>query len=143
MNFSCELFSSLYQHIDSFPGTAKNVKSAVGRQKSKALVLRKPPTTKKAVNLQIGDVTLCKMRGHPEWPCKVIGIDGNMYEVEFYGDHTSHKTIIDNFLDIKESFDVIIYHLRRRKTPLYAKSVKEAEIALHIPNEHSILHQIA
>lgn len=124
----------------------KNVKSAMGRQKSKALVLRKP-TIKKAVNLKKNDLTLCKMRGSSEWSCKVIGINGNMYEVEFCGDHTFHKTIIDNFFDIKESVDIMIYHLLRLKSPLFVKSgqpkksVSEAEIAMGIPPELSILRQ--
>lgn len=111
-------------------------------KRSKALALRKP-IKKNAVNLKVNDIALCKMRGHPEWPCKVIGMDGKMIEVEFFGDHTRYKTIISNFFDINESFEVMLYNLRRLKSSLYKKSVKEVEISMGIPCSKSILLQIA
>lgn len=80
---------------------------------------------KRVESLKLNDVVLCKIKGHPEWPCRVIGIEGNLFQVEFFGDHTTHKTIIDNFLDISESYEIMIYHLRRLKTPLYRKSFRK------------------
>lgn len=99
------------------------------------MVRRQP----KAVNLKIGDVTLCKLRGYCEWPCFVTSLDNNMIEVEFFGDHTSYKAKIDKFFDIQESFDVILNNLQRLKSPLYKKSIKEMEIVLGIPPESSML----
>lgn len=112
--------------------------------KTKALVLSKA-APKKVASLMVGEIALCKMRGFCEWPCVVTavhGIDRKMIEVEFFGDHTIHKAKIDNFFDIKQSFNVILDNLKRLKSPLYEKSIQEAEIAMGILPEQSILNQM-
>lgn len=105
-----------------------------------ALVSRKP-TTKKAVNLQKGDITLCKMRGFCEWPCFVTGTDGKFIHVEFFGDRTTYKAKIDSFLDIKESLEIVRYNLQRLKSLQYRKAVRELENMLKIPASASMLKQ--
>lgn len=108
--------------------------------KVKALVLSKAP--RNVANLMVGEIALCKMRGFCEWPCIVTAVDGNIIEVEFFGDHTVYKAKIDHFFDIKQSSDVMLSNLRRLKSSLYRKAIAEVEIAMGIPPEVSILNQI-
>lgn len=93
-------------------------------------------------SVQLGEVVLCKMRGFCEWPCIVKGFEKGMVSVEFFGDYSVHKAALSNFYNFSESCDVILANLRGRKTPLYMKSIKEAEAVLGIPLSNSITNEI-
>lgn len=117
------------------PPVKKEVKKVVQR--------RQPiPKPKNCTNIVIGEVVLCRMRGFAEWPSFVTSINGNMISVEFFGDHTTHTAAIEHFYIFEESTDTILSNLRKYKRPLYKKSVKEAENALGIPADKSILNLI-
>lgn len=108
---------------------------------SKALVRRKPiPIPMKSVI--VGQILLCKMRGWSEWPCVVTDIKENLIQVTFFGDKTTHHTNIAHLFDFKESREIIRCNLQRLKSPLYKKSIREAELALGISPELSVLSHI-
>lgn len=114
------------------------------RNKKKSKTLKKSGPIyklKPLEHVEKGDVVLCKMRGCP-WPAFVTGFDNNLIVIEFFGDHTTHKAAISNFYEFKEAHELIIANLRTRKSALYSKAVKEAEIMLGIPVQNSILNQI-
>lgn len=90
-------------------------------------------------NVELGQVLLCKIRGFAEWPATVTDINDNAIEVTFFGDGTTYTTSIAHLFDFKESHEIICSNLQRLKSPLYKKSVKEAELALKIPSGLSIL----
>lgn len=107
--------------------------NAVAKYKSKL---------KPCENVKIGEVLLCKMRGYCEWPCLVTGFEKNPIEIEFFGDHTSHKAAISNFFSFVNNSDNIISNLKPKKNTLYRKSVIEAEMLMGVPSEESILNRI-
>lgn len=82
------------------------------------------------------------MRGFCEWPGIVTEIENGLITVNFFGDCTFHKATICNFYKFEESSDIILANLRKRKTPLYMKSVREAEAVLGIPLPNSITYKI-
>lgn len=73
------------------------------------------------------------MRGFAPWPALITQLDGNSVSVEFFGDHTTHKSTLANIYDFKGCRQSISANLSRLKNPLFAKAVHEAEIALGIP----------
>lgn len=89
-----------------------------------------------------GQIVLCKMKGYCEWPAKVTGFEKNLIKVEFFGDHTTQKTAIKNIFCFEDSCDLILSNLRMKKTPLYSKSVREAECVLGITKEKSIFNRL-
>lgn len=96
------------------------------------------PKPKPLEKANIGDVILCRLKGYPAWPCRVTDVEKNMISVEFFGDGTTTKTSIKNCFDFVDSVETCLSVLRNRKTPLYSKSLKEAESVLGIPVEKSI-----
>lgn len=84
--------------------------------------------------VELNEIILCKMTGFCEWPAKVLSIDGNRIHVQFYGDKTTACTSIGHVFSFEQSAETIIRNLKSKKRPLYAKSVREAEIALKIPS---------
>lgn len=83
-----------------------------------------------------------KLTGYCEWPAVVTKVEGNIAHIEFYGDHTTQECKISKLYDFQSSHEIILYILRTRKTLLYQKSIKEAELHLGIPDEYSILNQV-
>lgn len=81
------------------------------------------------------------MRGYVEWPARVIAVDGNSINVEFFGDRTTHTTTIKHTYDFHECFDIILNNLRGRKNPHYRKAIKECELVLGVSDEKSILNK--
>lgn len=106
---------------------------------SRALVKFIKP--KNVESVIIGDVILCKMRGYAEWPARVITVEKNRITVQFFGDHQTHTTTIKNIFNFANSTDVILRNINGRKGPMYAKSVREAEVLLGIDSKDSILNQ--
>lgn len=96
---------------------------------------------KPAESASIGDVMLCKMKGYPEWPCMVTGVDHGLVSVEFFGDHTTHRAAIHNFYNLADNIDIVLHNLKGRKNPLYSCSIREAELIMGIPDELSILNR--
>lgn len=112
-------------------------------KKAKKLVSARPKNKiKPCESVSDGQIVLCKMRGYSEWPAIVTGISGNVIAVEFFGDHTIQNTTIKNIFPIENAAELMLSHLKTHKTPLYSKSVQEAEKALGIPQELSILRRI-
>lgn len=110
---------------------------------TKSLAHRRPksmPSRCQAV--EIGQVVLFKLTGYCEWPASVTQIDDSMAHIQFYGDRTIQKSKITNFYKFEDSLEIILFNLRSRKTQLYKKAVREAEIDLGIPEHSSILNQI-
>lgn len=120
--------------IDDLRGKQPKIK-----EKSTAVVKYRPISKPKPCDsVQMGEVVLCKMRGFAEWPAVVTGIENNLIHIEFFGDHTKHKATIKSFFKFRDSHDLILANLKSKKTPLYAKSIKEAEMVLGVPPECSI-----
>lgn len=92
--------------------------------------------------VEINDIVLCKMRGYCLWPAMVTGLKNGLVSIQFFGDHTTHTAAIKNFFKFEDSSDFILALLKGRKNPLLAKSIREAELALGIPRENSLLNQI-
>lgn len=133
------------QSVVNITGTTKP-KSKEGKKgkkgkSSRAIVLRKPGP-KSLEFVEVNQVLLCKMRGYPEWPCMVTDIENKFIHITFFGDKTTHKTTIGHLFDFKLNHLTVRKHLRRLTTPLYRKSVLEAELSLGVPKEHSILNEI-
>lgn len=82
------------------------------------------------------------MRGYCALPSIITSVQNGVIEIEFYGDHTTPKASINHFYKFVDSDQMILANLRGRKTPLYAKAIREAEIALGIDEEHSIINRI-
>lgn len=83
------------------------------------------------------------MKGFCEWPAVVKGFENRLILIEFFGDKKTHKASIKNFFQFKKSQHNIVENIRRKGvTSLYGRAVKEAEIALGIPDELSIFHQV-
>lgn len=102
--------------------------------------LRQAAKPKPCDHVEKGQIVLCKMKGFCEWPAIVTGFENNLIKIEFFGDHTTHKAAVHNFYRFEESYDLIACNLRSKKTPLYSKSIREAEKVLGIPNEKSIFN---
>lgn len=106
-------------------------------KKTKTLVRREPKSKLKPIPCEqvgIGEIVLCKMKNWCEWPAVVTRIDGNLISIRFFGDGSTQKMSIIHFFKFVESNEVIKQNLLNRKTPLYAKAIKEAERALKVPD---------
>lgn len=112
------------------------------KKKRVLVVAHRMPIATPCDQVVIGQVILCKMRGYCEWPAKVTGFDSTLICIEFYGDHTTHKSTLCNCFKFEQSHEIIIANLKSKKTPLYKKSVLEAERELNIPPELSIINKI-
>lgn len=94
-------------------------------------------------SVELNEILLFKLSGFCEWPCYATRIDNGMIHIEFFGDHTIQKSKIGTkFFKFQESHELILFNLRKRKTKLYEKSVREAEIALGIDEHMSILNRV-
>lgn len=114
----------------------KKAKKAKKGKKSKAIV--RSHVKGQCEKVEEGDVIMCKMRGYAIWPAFVTGIVGNSVAIEFFGDHTTHKTTMKNLFHFHESYSDIVSNMNRLRTPMYIKAVREAEGVLAIPAENSI-----
>lgn len=112
------------------------------RATKKTVALRNNPAATPCKTIYVGDVVLCKIRGWCNWPAYITEIDKNVVSVEFFGDHTTHKTTIQHLFSFLDSSIDILANLTRLKDPLFSKSVKEAEGSLKIPSNQSIFHQL-
>lgn len=92
--------------------------------------------------VEIGQVILCKLRGWCEWPGRVSQIVNDKIKVTFYGDYSITWTSIGHIFSFENSVDNIMMNLRTKKTPLYAKSICEAEVNLRIPPHLSLLKKV-
>lgn len=127
------------KQMDEKPKPKKEEKS----NKTKTIAVRRPklmPT--RCETVEIGQVILFKLTGFCEWPGYITNIDQNIAHIQFFGDQTVQKSKITNFYKFEDSSEIILFNLRKRKTPLYRKAVIEAEMALGIPETNSILNRI-
>lgn len=111
----------------------KQTKTERVKQKKTALVKAVQPKLVPVERVAVGDVVLCKMRGFCAWPAKVIENENAMINVEFFGDHTTHKTSIKNIFAFAESAEALLANLKGRKEPALAKAVREVEIVHGLP----------
>lgn len=125
--------ASKRQRLEPAQPTEKKV-----AKKSTALVRVKQPHALGCEKVAVGDVILCKMRGYCPWPAFVTKINGNSVFVEFFGDHTTQKTTLANLYKFQGSGDLVLANLKRLKSPLFSKAVREAEVVLNIPENVSI-----
>lgn len=110
--------------------------------KSRALVRSKTISKPKACESVINhEVVLVKIKGFCEWPAIVTGIENKLISIKFFGDQTTRKISLKNVFKFEDSHETILNNLRMKKTPLYAKSVQEAEKMLGVPPEKPILNQ--
>lgn len=111
-------------------------------KKTKAIVPINTLLPNPCTEVYEGEVLLCKMRGFPAWPARVTSIDKNMIGVTFFGDRTTWRGSIVHLYPFELSHCEIISNIKKRKDPLYAKSVQEAEHALKIPEIFSIFNKL-
>lgn len=111
------------------------------RQNKRALVVAKAKP-KPIETVDLGEVVLCKLKGYPAWPARVTAMDKNIITVKFFGDESTARTSIKNCFNFLDSVDLVLTILRSRKSPLYAKSIKETEFVLGIPPSKSILNRV-
>lgn len=126
----------------TIPIVRKEPKGRADRINQKIVSVRPAFKLKPCESVENGAVILCKLRGYCEWPAFVTKIDGNMIAVEFFGDHTTHKTTSKNIFNFGDGHDLMVSQLRARKSPLYKRVVEEAEGVLGVPQEFSILNRI-
>lgn len=115
----------------------------VEREKKCRTVANRHSKLERCESVSIEDIVLFKMRGFCAWPARVIKIVGRKAEIQFFGDNTTQSSDIEkNFYKFETSVDHILSLLRNRKNPLYGKAIREAEIALGIPMELSVLNKV-
>lgn len=128
------------------PRLMKNETKKTREKKScKALVARRVPIIRPepCKEVEINQIVLFKMRGHCEWPAYVLSKEGNIVEVEFFGDHTTQRSALgENILQFENSSELILFNLRNRKKADYQKAIKEVEIVMRVSPENSILNRI-
>lgn len=117
----------------------KSVTTKILLKKALRKISKKP---KSCEHLEKGEIILCKLRGYCEWPAIVVEFEKNSVQLEFFGDHTTCKTSLKNCYKFEDSSEIILNNLVLKKTPLYAKAIKEAEAVLNIPCERSIFNQL-
>lgn len=126
-----------------FSGNVKfSNKKANGKKKktTKAVVRRGQKSSAEPCDrVVVGQVVLCKMKGFCECTAIVTGLEGNQIAIRFFGDNTTHKAALCNFYSFEKSHRTIIENIRPKKTGLYERAVLEAEYALGIPREMSII----
>lgn len=112
-------------------------------KKGRAIVKSSKLKPKPIEDVQLGEIVLCKMKGFCEWPARVIAFENGQIVVEFFGDHTTHRTAIKNIFKFEDCSDIIISNLHGRKKPMYSKSIQEAELLMGISLTNSITNRIA
>lgn len=127
---------------DEISSKNKNQNKRKKGNASKAIVRVNALLPQPCTDVQIGEIVLCKMRGFPAWPARVTSIDANIINVTYFGDNTTWKTAIIHLYPFNLSHSEIILNIKKRKDPLYAKSVHEAEHALKIPKKYSIFNKL-
>lgn len=121
----------------------KHVKKTLKTRTEVASVRRRPKKPIPCKRVDINDVVLFKMRGFCEWPARVIAIEKNIVEVKFFGDYTTQKSVLgENIFKFEDSMEIILFNLKNRQTAAYGKAIREAEILLGVPEQHSILNKI-
>lgn len=145
--FSTIFYCCFYAGISLRPRLAKADIPKKVIVKTKAVsTFGKPPSLSKleqCQNIAVDDIVLFKMKGSCPWPARVIEIIGKIAKVEFFGENTTQTSQIDkNFYKFESAHDYVLFLLRTRKTPLFSRSVQEAEVALGIPKKNSILNKI-
>lgn len=105
----------------------KSKKQTKSGKKSQALIKSNSIKPKPLDCIQIGQVVLCKLRGYCEWPALVNSITGDSINVTFFGDNTTARTTIKNCYSFADSAEFIMNLIKKKKNPLFAKSVREAE----------------
>lgn len=136
---------SQHSQKPSLAEVSRQITPDKGKKNKKNNALVKPRSIikpKPCERVEIGQIVLCKMRGFAEWPALVIDIHNNLITIQFFGDNTTHKAALNNFFKFEDCHDIILNHIRTKKTPLYTKSVLEAERVLGIPTEKSLINQI-
>lgn len=116
------------------------------REKKKNTVLvskRVPIKPEPCKHVEVNQIVLFRMRGFCEWPSRILSIDKNVVEVQFFGDRTTQKSVLgENIFKFEESTELILFNLRNRKKKDYEKAIKEAEMMMRIPEEMSILNRV-
>lgn len=99
----------------------KKIEKKKGRDLEKRHVVHRKPIAIPCDHVVMGQVVLCKMKGHCEWPAKVTGFKDNLKCIEFFGDHTTHEAALCNYFNFEDSHEVILANLRSKKG-LYTKN---------------------
>lgn len=113
------------------------------RAKKLAVAIRRPKSTAEPCkNVLLGQVIVFKLTGYCEWPACVKQIVGDSIHIEFFGDHTTQIAKVGKCFNFEDMAEMMLFNLRTRKTALYSKSIREAEVELGIPQEISLLNRI-
>lgn len=105
---------------------------------------RKCKTDNKGAELTIGKVVISKMKGYSPWPGTVRGFTKDKKRVQFFFFGTKNN----GSCDVGETISLNLCHevirlMLLRPLPTFAKGIREAEISLGIPDDHSITNQPA
>lgn len=122
-----------------------NDQKEMKKPKAKKLTVatRRPKTTAQSCkSVSLGEVIIFKLTGYCEWPARVTKIIGDAIHIQFFGDQTTQIAKVEKCFKFQEMTDIILFNLRTRKTALYRKSIREAEIEIGIPQEMSLLNLI-
>lgn len=96
-------------------------------------------------NVQVRDLVMAKLSGHPAWPSVVLEfLPKQKARVEFLGVEPHERFGSVNLSEIvlfKDSIDILQIQLRK-KINRYQKAVMEAEIYAEIPEKHSVFNQL-
>lgn len=110
---------------------ANKIKRKGARSQASAIVKLNQLKTVGKEYIQIGVVILCKMKGFCPWPARVISIENTKITVQFFGGKKqTHITTVKNIFNFTDSLALIDGYIKGRKSPDYAKAVREAEISV-------------
>lgn len=93
---------------------------------------------------EIGTVVLAKMRSYKPWPAVILSSNGRtVFWVKFFGKESHGSVKKNDCVPFDKTIECIVEFLKAIPTNQhddYKRSVREAEIALGIPPERSLLN---
>lgn len=100
--------------------------------KAKKRITQTPP---------LNSVVLSKMKGSSPWPSRLMSISNGKASVYFFGTDNHGVVPIADVLPFSE-LDFIVKLLVAASTKQYRKAVREAELCMGIPLQHSMLNSL-
>lgn len=96
------------------------------------------------IELQINQCVLAKMKSYAPWPSQIRSFskNGKRAEVYFFGTENIGSVDTNQMIQLGDAADVIRLQLLRR-TPFYSRAVLQMERICDVPDELSLLHELA